>query len=140
MLIECKLHRPGGTVVEIGGREYHFKPDVDGRHVCIVPTEVGERLLEIPEAYAKATARTTGEPLAKPLSVAPLVNLTPEVPAGASRNLAEMSRPELDAYARALGMPVRGKPSDERLRVNIALFLAERSELNDEPPTTGEAD
>lgn len=51
-LIECKLHRPGGSKVDIGGTEYHFKPDDVGQHVCLIEdVDHRDRLLSIPEAY-----------------------------------------------------------------------------------------
>lgn len=66
MKIECILHRPGGTKVELGGKLYHFEPQDDGRHVADVAVEAHiERFLSIPEAYrilrtpgAEAVAQT----------------------------------------------------------------------------------
>lgn len=52
MKIECKLKREGGSVIELGGVEYHFKPQADGAHVDDVAYEEHiERFLSIPEAY-----------------------------------------------------------------------------------------
>lgn len=52
MKIECILLRPGGTLVELPGKTYHFAPQDDGRHVADVSIEAHiERLLSIPEAY-----------------------------------------------------------------------------------------
>ncbi|SEH89720.1 hypothetical protein [Paraburkholderia hospita] len=53
MKIECTLQRKGGTVVELGGKTYHFKPtDDDPRHVAEVENEAHiERFLSIREAY-----------------------------------------------------------------------------------------
>ena len=39
MRIECKLHREGGTKVEIDGTEYHFEPQADGTHAADVTNE-----------------------------------------------------------------------------------------------------
>ena len=55
MNIECKLKRQGGTKVELGGKEYHFEPRADGRHVAFVEDEAHrDRLLSISEAYRVA--------------------------------------------------------------------------------------
>ncbi|MCY1167375.1 hypothetical protein D9M73_73360 [compost metagenome] len=52
MKFECKLKREGGTKVEIGGVEYHFKPLPDGAHVAEVTEEDHiARFYQIPEAY-----------------------------------------------------------------------------------------
>ena len=60
-LIECILHRKGGTLVDFGFHnrkksKYHFQPlnplDPDSPHVCNVPNkEHYQRFLAIPEAY-----------------------------------------------------------------------------------------
>lgn len=52
MKIECKNKREGGSLIDIGGTEYHFKPQADGAHVADVAYEEHvERFLSIPEAY-----------------------------------------------------------------------------------------
>lgn len=50
--IETILIRDGGSFIELGGIEYHFKPYTDGAHVCDVEnTEHADRFLSIPEGY-----------------------------------------------------------------------------------------
>lgn len=52
MKIECILQRKGGTLVEMPGKNYHFQPQEDGRHVAEVTSEAHiERFLSIREAY-----------------------------------------------------------------------------------------
>lgn len=52
MKIECILKRQGGTVVELGGKTYHFKPQEDGAHVAEVADEDhADTLLAVSEAY-----------------------------------------------------------------------------------------
>lgn len=54
MLIECKLKRQGGSVVDMGdGTAYHFKDDGTGRHVSnITVSKHIAILMGIPEGYA----------------------------------------------------------------------------------------
>jgi len=64
MLIERKLKTPGGTVVEIDGEEYHFKPqngDDDNPHVCEVRNPAHIKLLlavDDGEAYVEVPSST----------------------------------------------------------------------------------
>lgn len=54
MKIECILHRDGGTHAEVGGVEYHFRPDPqhDGRHIATVDDPLhAARFISITEAY-----------------------------------------------------------------------------------------
>lgn len=53
MKIECKIKREGGSVIDIDGTEYHFKPEVkDGPHYCTVANKKhAQRFLAIPEGY-----------------------------------------------------------------------------------------
>ncbi len=52
MKIECILKRQGGTVVDLGGKTYHFKPQDDGAHVAeVADDEHVEKLLAVSEAY-----------------------------------------------------------------------------------------
>lgn len=94
MLIECILHRAGGTEVVFGtGRKaakYHFKPDDEGRHVCEVTDEAHiVEFLKIPEGYEEVGAeRVEVEPPAPPVEAA-----LPDTP------LVDMSEDELRAYA-----------------------------------------
>jgi len=61
MKIECILHREKGTVVEMPGKTYHFKPSEDDpRHIAEVTNESHiERFLQIREAYR--LPRTPGQ-------------------------------------------------------------------------------
>lgn len=50
--IESKLIRKGGSVIPIGGIEYHFIPYTDGAHVCEVANEEhADRFLSITEGF-----------------------------------------------------------------------------------------
>lgn len=52
MKIECILKRQGGTVVELGGKTYHFKPQDDGAHVAeVADDDHADTLLAVSEAY-----------------------------------------------------------------------------------------
>lgn len=62
MLMQCKLIRDGGTVIELEGKEYHFKPNAAGDHVCEIDDESHvDRLLDIPEGYRPYT-KVVAEP------------------------------------------------------------------------------
>lgn len=72
MKIECKLIREGGTIVDIGGVEYHFEPLADGAHVAEVSNDDhADRFLAIPEGYKlyrgklDPKGKTSAEPSAK---------------------------------------------------------------------------
>ena len=48
MKIECKIKRAGGSRVTLGGKEYRFEPDANGRHVADVDdADHAARLLDI---------------------------------------------------------------------------------------------
>jgi hypothetical protein len=50
--IESKLHRVGGSIIPLGGIDYHFKPYTDGAHVCEVANEDhADRFLSITEGF-----------------------------------------------------------------------------------------
>lgn len=136
MLIECKIQRPGGSVIELFGREYHFVPATDGCHVCDVddPAAV-DRFLEIPEAYRLALSTSIpieGGP--DKVDVKPQGPWNPvgaaendELPDGAPPAVAAMTREQLLAYAEKIGMR-RPHPNmrDDTLRANIVQFLEQR--------------
>jgi len=56
MKVQSKLKRENGTILKLGEREYHFKPESeDGPHVCEVTDEGDmDTLLEITEGYQLA--------------------------------------------------------------------------------------
>jgi hypothetical protein len=57
MLIESKIRREGGSHIDIGGTDWHFKPGADGAHVCDVTDEAAiARLLAIPEGFRLVSA------------------------------------------------------------------------------------
>lgn len=65
MKIECILKREGGSVVDLGGIEYHFEPVEDGAHVADVADESHiDRFLSISEGYKVYHGKGTpkGEP------------------------------------------------------------------------------
>lgn len=67
MKIVCKLKRQGGTKVDIGKVQYHFKPenpaDPDSPHSCEVTNpDHAARFLAINEAYYRADDETMNEP------------------------------------------------------------------------------
>lgn len=72
MLVECKLKRPGGSQVELGGVTYHFKDDGTGRHVAMVSNSdhLG-RLLSITEGYKLAADQAAQPAAPTPAPVAP---------------------------------------------------------------------
>jgi hypothetical protein len=52
MKIQCVLHRTGGTVVDLGGKQYHFEPLADGTHVAEVDDNAHiDRFLAISDGY-----------------------------------------------------------------------------------------
>lgn len=52
MQIQCKLKRSAGTVVELGGTTYHFKPNDKGDHVAdVADDDHADTLLAITEGY-----------------------------------------------------------------------------------------
>ena len=82
MKIECKNQREGGSLIDIGGTEYHFQPLADGAHVADVANEEHvERFLSIPEAYCLYRAgknEKAVEPKAPVTPANPDGNKTPE--------------------------------------------------------------
>lgn len=129
MLIECTIQRERGTFVDLYGKSYHFAPNAEGAHVCEVEDEAAiDAFLAVPEGYRVARKGATPAKRAEPAKAIERDAKT-QLPAGAPPDLASMNRGELDQYAVNLGMR---KPhpamKDERVRQNIALWLAERIE------------
>lgn len=93
VLVENLLRRPkeGGTRVDIGGREYHFKPSAEGREFCLVTDQAHlARFLAIPEAYvmigvvqASAAEVGAGAPALDPAPIPFVTVPAPEAPAPA---------------------------------------------------------
>lgn len=129
MLIECTIRRDGGTIVNLYGKTYFFRPNAEGAHVCEVEDEDAiDRFLSIPEGYRLARKGASMPKRAEPVNAA-APNRKKQLPVGAAPNLEAMTRDELIEYAVNLGMR-KPHPSikDNRLRQNIALWLAERLE------------
>lgn len=57
IIIESKIQRKGGTLVDLDGTTYHFTPDAKGRHVAVVsnPEHIA-KFLQIPEGYRMLVA------------------------------------------------------------------------------------
>lgn len=52
MKIECLIKREGGSFIGVGGVEYHFAPQPDGKHVAEVKDKDHAKiLLAITEGY-----------------------------------------------------------------------------------------
>jgi len=70
MKIECILKREGGSVVDLGGLEYHFEPLADGAHVADVENEAHiDRFLSISEGYKLYHGKQ--EPKGQPKQIGP---------------------------------------------------------------------
>ena len=88
MKIQCLLKREGGTKIELFGVDYHFEPQEDGTHVAEITDKAAiERLLEIPEGYAKVqTVKAAPVSLDPDFEVTPQESpLTPQEKAAATR-------------------------------------------------------
>ncbi len=68
IIIESIIRRPGGSTVNIAGRNYRFEPDHEGRHVAVVedPDHIA-RFLQVPEGFRMLTAAPA--PAAQPVGV-----------------------------------------------------------------------
>ena len=124
MLIECKIRRDGGSIIDLFDKSYHFQPVASGEHVCDVAEDAAvDRFLEIPEGYCLFRGKAK-------FQAAPAQAEAGGIPA----NVDEMTRDQMLAYAEQIGMrkphPAIG---DEKLRANIAAFLELRASGGDEP-------
>lgn len=131
MKLECILHRPGGTTVDLDGQQYHFAPTEEGPHACEIENEDHiDRLLAIPEGYRLCRLKTTEMEVVerKVESVTPS-HISGPLPAGAPANLDEMNRAQLLDYAELVGMR-RPHPAakDETIRQNVKMALQARLE------------
>lgn len=124
MRIESILRRPGGTRVTLGGVEYHFVPDADGREFCDVSNpEHAKILLAIPEGYRAAEAPkaaelpkielTTVEPLAPAEEVTTEESPATEAPATDDRDY------WVEQYQARFGRKPHGKWSIARIRAEL---------------------
>lgn len=138
MLIECKIRRKHGTVVELYGQAYHFLPNAAGEHVCEVKDpEAIRRFFEI--ANGTVYVKASGGPAlpAKPIEEPSETKFI--LPAGAPVNVDEMTREQLFQYARNIGIRTpHPKISDDKLKLNIKLALAERLADDDLPEDESE--
>jgi len=81
MKIECILKREGGSVVDLGGIEYHFEPVADGAHVADVADEAHiDRFLSISEGYKLYHGK--GTPKGTPKQIGELEPVNVPAPAG----------------------------------------------------------
>ena len=154
MNIECILKREGGSVVDLGGIEYHFEPLQDGAHVADVAEETHiDRFLSISEGYKlyhgkctpKGEPKQIGENTPVPASVA--VNKT-NAPLSGSNELPPQFEidgkviTQLEAVQKAF--EASGMTSDEwnelgqeERTAKIEIALDELADAND---TTGEGE
>jgi len=78
VLIECLIRRAGGSLVEISGVSYAFKPDASGRHVADVASAAhAVRLLEIAEGYRRVDDEAEPPPAPPPSADKPDVAKPP---------------------------------------------------------------
>lgn len=81
MKIECILKREGGSVVDLGGIEYHFEPVADGAHVAEVEDKAHiDRFLSISEGYKLYHGKE--EPKGAPKQIGELEPVNVPAPAG----------------------------------------------------------
>lgn len=111
-LIECTTRRDGGTVVEVHGTEYHFKPAA-GReslpnavHVCAVEDDAADVLLAIPDY------RLAPDPARRADSAAQIAAAAEAAAAEAGRLAAEQAQAEAAAHRAAAAST--GVPEDYR--------------------------
>jgi len=54
-IVQCLLERKGGSIIDLFGKSYHFKPNELGHHIAEVSDEKAYKrfVKEIPEAYCK---------------------------------------------------------------------------------------
>jgi hypothetical protein len=115
MKIECKLKRPGGTHVTLGGAKYHFAPQADGAHVADVADEAHQdRLLGIAEAYRIYRAKS--EPAKTETKPA-----EPEPVDGDTDGDGDADRDDLVAqYAAKFGKKPHHKWNADKIRAELA--------------------
>lgn len=134
MKIECILHRDGGTHAEIGGVDYHFRPDPqhDGRHIATVDNPLhAARFISITEAYRMLPAADDGAANAAAEAEAERTAIAAEAQEQAAAqaaatiasapDLAPLTRAELVALHEArFGRKPHHRLSDDKLRDVLA--------------------
>lgn len=93
MLLKCPVIREGGSTYEVGGTDYHFKPQADGEHVAEVTNpahqdrflEIGFRLYRADEKKAAAPANPAPPKKSQPLVWAPSTEHPAEIDLGEGR-------------------------------------------------------
>ncbi len=117
MLILCKIKRPGGTHVTLGGERYHFAPDEQGRHVAEVTHDAHiQRLLSISAYQALDEAP---EPPQEP----------PQVPPAQTEGNALTPTEDLDLEAlREAYAETFGKAAHPRMKAETILERLEAGE------------
>ncbi|WP_238368282.1 hypothetical protein [Mesobacterium pallidum] len=98
MLIQCKLHRPGGTRVNLETSTYHFKERLeDGLHVAMVDNPAhAATLLAIKEGYSLAPLLEQPEPDPAPVIDPSPAPATDPVPAPEAITDVPVVQPEPD--------------------------------------------
>lgn len=114
MKIECILKREGGSVVDLGGIEYHFEPLADGAHVADVEDKAHiDRFLSISEGYKLYHGKD--EPKGQPKQIGELQPVNVPAPAGTKPVGALAGSDELPPQ-----FDINGKTVTQLEAVNIA--------------------
>lgn len=114
LMIECKLIRKGGSIVDLPGGPYHFKPGTDGAHVCAIsdPDDIAA-LLGIKDGYR------IYRPKVDVSDVAPVMQPEPaKEPAKDEKATAKTKAAKADAKATAAAhapMGLDAKPTEEAM-------------------------
>lgn len=128
MKIECLLKRIGGTKAEIGGVEYHFAEQADGKFIAEVTDKSHiERFLSILEAYQEAGVTKVSSKPSNPVEVAP-TQVEPEATTQTNEAVllpeSATEQDELIAEAKSLGIRANRNWGVERLRNEIKALKA----------------
>lgn len=149
MQVQSKLTRPGGTKIEVNGKEYHFQKNEQGEEVCEVKDEYAlHRLVnEIPLGFClhgddagKKVPRPAKDAAAgHPLDAKKGANKKPaepetlivEKPDGEKVDLMLMEKAELAAFAQAefaIEVHAKWKEADIRTKILEAIRIANADE------------
>ena len=107
VLIHCLADPPrhGGTHVDIAGSHYHFRPDAEGRHVCVVENMAhAERFLAHSDHY-RAIGRVALAPEVSPITDAPVPLKDP----GHTETVTDTSAPDPDGNPQSATAPAHVK-------------------------------